>query len=168
MQTYYECRVKYAKEVDGQSKPITEVYLFDAQTYTEAEARANEEMASYISGEFQIASIRKAKYAELFQPEGGDRWYKVKVSFLLVDEKSGKEKRVSQTILMLASNIKDAYDKTIECMGGDTPDFEVNTIDETKIMDFFPYFSKNDDVKDREIGRRPATEAELSEARNNA
>lgn len=165
MQTFYECRVKYAKEVDGQSKPITELYLFDALTYTEAEARVTEEMASYISGEFQIASIRKARYAELFQPEGGDRWYKVKVSFLLVDEKSGKEKRVSQTILILASDIKDAYDKIKAAINID--DLEVNAIDETKIMDFFPLFSKDDEVKDRVISRRPATEAELEEARNN-
>lgn len=165
MLTLYECRVKYSKDFDEKSKPVTEIYLFDALTYTEAETRANEEMASYISGEFQIVSIRKSRYADIFQPDGGDRWYKAKVSFITIDEKSGKEKRIAQTNLILASDIKDAYDKIKAAINID--DLEVNAIDETKIMDFFPLFSKDDEVKDRIISRRPATEAELEEARNN-
>ena len=164
MVTLYECGVRYRKNVDGTEKPVTELYLFDALSYTEAEARAIEEMQTMISGDFQITTIRRTKYAELFQPEGGDRWYKVKASFVMIDEKSGKEKRVSQTVLTLALDLKDAYDKTVEGMGGETDDFEINAINETKILDFFPLFEKNDDVKDRELIRRPATEEELAAA----
>ncbi len=147
MLTLFECKIRYQKpdEHSGKEKRVTDTYLFDAITYTEAEKRIYEEMPEYISGEFMVASIRKAKYAEVLPSEDGDRWFKVKISFIMVDEASGKEKRISQIILVLASDIKDAVDKTIKGMGGDGDDsFEVNMVQETPIMDFFPLFKKEE------------------------
>jgi len=157
MQTLFECKIRFNKIDDrsGKEKRVTETYLFDAITYTEAEERAYKEMQEYISGEFNVSSIRKAKYAEIFPSDDGDRWYKVKVSFLSVDEASGREKRVSQLVLVLASNIKDACDKTIKGMNGVTDDFEINSVIESPIMDFFPLFDKDALPEDREIARRP-------------
>lgn len=163
MLTLFECKIRYVKpdEHSGKDKKVTEAYLFDALTYTEAEERVYKEMPEYISGEFAIASIRKAKYAEVLPSEDGDRWYKVKVSFLWVDEASGREKRISQVVLVLASDIKDAVDKTIAGMGGEGDEsFEVNMVMETPIMDFFPLFDKDKLPEDKEVARRPATEAD--------
>ncbi|MCQ2203181.1 MAG: DUF4494 domain-containing protein [Bacteroidales bacterium] len=163
MLTLFECKIRYMKpdERSGKDKRVTEAYLFDAITYTEAEERVYKEMPQYISGEFAIASIRKAKYAEVLPSDDGDRWYKVKISFLMVDEASGREKRVSQMILVLASDVKDAVDKTIAGMNGDTDDFEVNMVMETAIMDFFPLFDKDKLPEDKEVGRREATPEDL-------
>lgn len=165
MQTLFECKIRFQKIDDrsGKEKRVTETYLFDAISYTEAEERAYKTMEEFISGEFSVASIRKAKYAEVIPSDDGDRWYKVKVSFLSVDETSGREKRVSQTILVLASNIKDACDKTVEGMNGVTDDFEVNSVVESPIMDFFPLFDKDALPEDREIARRPLEEGEIIE-----
>lgn len=165
MQTLFECKIRFQKIDDrsGKEKRVTETYLFDAISYTEAEERAYKTMEEFISGEFSVASIRKAKYAEVIPSDDGDRWYKVKVSFLSVDEASGREKRVSQTILVLASNIKDACDKTVEGMNGVTDDFEVNSVVESPIMDFFPLFDKDALPEDREIARRPLEEGEIIE-----
>lgn len=163
MQTLFECKIRFQKIDDrsGKEKRVTETYLFDAITYTEAEERAYKEMQEYISGEFSVASIRKAKYAEIIPSDDGDRWYKVKVSFLSVDEASGREKRISQMILVLASDIKDACDKTIEGMNGVTDDFEVNSVVESQIMDFFPLFDKDALPEDKEIARRPLEPGEV-------
>ncbi len=170
MATMFECTVRYSKAVEGsdQQKRVSEVYLFDALTYTEAEKLAYEKLPEIISAEFLVSSIRKAKYAEIINSDEGGYWYKVKVSFIIIDENSGKEKRVNQTVLTLASDIKDAVDRTNKALN-DTPDFQVKAVNESNILDFFPYISKNDDVPAaREISRRPATPEELEAAKNNA
>ncbi len=169
MQTLFECTVRYSKPVEGtdEQKRVSEVYLFDALTYTEAEKRAYEKLPEFIQGEFQVTGIRKARYAEVIPCEAGGYWYKVKISFILVDENSGKEKRVSQTVLTLAEDIKDAIDRTYEALN-DTPDFMVKAVNESAILDFFPYMERRDDAPaDREIARRPASQAELDAAKAN-
>ncbi len=169
MQTLFECTVRYSKPVEGtdEQKRVSEVYLFDALTYTEAEKRAYEKLPEFIQGEFQVTGIRKARYAEVIPCEAGGYWYKVKISFILVDENSGKEKRVSQTVLTLAEDIKDAIDRTYEALN-DTPDFMVKAVNESAILDFFPYMERRDEAPaDREIARRPASQAELDAAKAN-
>lgn len=156
MLTLFECRVRYTKrdEFSGKEKRVTEPYLFDALTYTEAENRVAETMSQYISGDFQLVSVRKTRYADIITSEDGDRWFNVRVSFLIVDEDTGKEKRLKQLILTQASNIKDAIDKTVEGLNGNTPDFEVHQAAETMIMDYFPLFDKDEELKDKEISRK--------------
>lgn len=149
MQNLFECKVKYEKidEQSGKEKKVSETYLIDAVSFTEAESRIYKEMESMIRGEFVVTNIRKANYTEIFENEDGDIWYKSKISFASVDEKSGKEKKVSNQILVLASNVKDAFDKIHQGMGGMTIDFDINAIAESPILDFFPYF-KGDDANE--------------------
>ncbi len=165
----FECTVRYSKTIEGtdKQKRVNEVYLFDALTYTEAEKRAYEKMPEIISGDFMVTGIRKAHYAEVIPNEVGGYWFKVKVSFLLIDENSGKEKRVSQTVLTLAEDIRDAIDRTNEALN-DSADFQVKAVNESNILDFFPYMEKHEEElpAEHEISRRPATEEELAAARN--
>jgi len=151
MQNLFECKVKYEKidEQSGAEKKVSETYLIDAVSFTEAESRIYKEMESMIRGEFVVTNIRKANYTEIFENEDGDIWFKSKISFVSIDEKSGKEKKISNQILVLASDIKDAFDKIHEGMGGMTIDFDINAITESPILDFFPYF-KGEEV-DAEI-----------------
>lgn len=143
MQTLFECTVRYSMPVEGtnQQKIVSEIFLFDSLTYTEAEKRAYEKLPELIQGEFKIARIRKARYAKVIPNEEGGFWYKVKISFILIDEKSGKEKRVSQTVLTRAEDIKDAIDRTNGALN-DTPDFMVKAVNESAILDFFPYLKR--------------------------
>ena len=168
MQSMFEVTVRYSKMIEGtdKQKRVNEVYLFDALTYTEAEKLAYERLPEIISGEFMVVGIRKARYAEVIPCEEGGYWYKVKTTFIFVDENSGKEKRISQTVLTLAEDITDAVARTNAAIG-DTPDFMVKAVTESNIFDFFPYMErKADEVPaDREISRRPATEEELAAAR---
>ena len=149
MQNLFECKVKYEKidEQSGAEKKVSETYLIDAVSFTEAESRIYKEMESMIRGEFTVTNIRKANYTEIFDNKDGDIWFKSKISFASVDEKSGKEKKVSNQILVLASDVKDAFDKIHEGMGGMTIDFDINAIAESPILDFFPYF-KGDEVNE--------------------
>jgi len=139
---WYECKVKYRKTNDnGVRNVVTEPYLVDALSYTEAETRINEEMSAYISDEFKITNIKVANYAEIHPFENSDRWFKSKVSLLAYDEESGKERKTNMYLLVQANDAKEAYDNTIAVMKNTMGDYTVPAISESPIMDIFPYFS---------------------------
>ncbi len=84
MHTWFECKIRYEKVMEnGMNKKVTEPYLVDALSFTEAEARIIEEITPYISGEFTVSDIKRANYSELFPSEedAADRWFKCKLFF---------------------------------------------------------------------------------------
>ncbi|MEI7829136.1 MAG: DUF4494 domain-containing protein [Prolixibacteraceae bacterium] len=140
MNTWFECTAKYSKMgEDGREKKVSETYLLDAVSFTEAETRIYKELVTMVSGEFSVTRISRTKLAEIIPSEVGDRWYKSKVTFITFDEENGKEKRVSQFVLVFSSNVKNAYDQVIEAMKGMMADFEIGGIMESPIVDVFPY-----------------------------
>lgn len=143
MNTWFECKVRYVKidETSGKEKKVNEPYLVDAVSFTEAESRIHKELEQMIRGDFQLTNIRKADYSDLFPFDNGDRWYKCKVSYVSIDETAGKEKKITSQMLVMASNLKEAYDNLLTSLSGMTIDFDVTGIHETQIMDVFPYFS---------------------------
>ncbi len=105
MHTWFECKIRYEKTMDnGMNKKVTEPYLVDALSFTEAEARIIEEMTPFISGEFTVSDIKRANYSELFpcEEDSADRWFKCKLVFITLDEKSGAEKKTSTQVLVQA------------------------------------------------------------------
>lgn len=144
MANYFECKVRYEKTLEnGMQKKVTEPYLVDALTFTEAEARITEEMRPFISGEFTIEDIKRARLSELFFNKNGDRYFEAKVEFITLDEKSGSEKRTSVKMLAQANDIEDARKVIIKGMEGTMADYNIASLKETKIMDVFPYSSES-------------------------
>lgn len=141
MHTWFECKVKYVKidEVSGREKKVNEPYLVDAVSFTEAENRIHQELEQMIRGDFMVTNIRKANYADIFPFDNADRWFKCKVSYVALDEGAGKEKKVSNTMLVMGNDLKEAYDNLMQALDGMTVDFEVNGINESPLMDVFPY-----------------------------
>lgn len=149
MHNWFLCKIKYEKTMEnGLNKKVTEPYLVDALSHTEAEARIIEEMTPYISGEFTVAGIVPAKYSELFfaDEEAADRWFKCKLAFLTLDEKSGAEKRTMTNVLVQAADLRDAVKKLDEGMKGSMADYLILSVAETPIMDVYPYV-EDPDVK---------------------
>jgi hypothetical protein len=143
---WFECKVSYEKMMEnGVQKRVTEAYLVDALSFTEAEARIIEEVSHYVSGEFTVANIKRAKIAELFFNEKGDRWYKIKVQFITLDEKSGAEKRTSVDMLAQANTLEEALEILKKGMEGTMADWVIASIVETMLMDVFPFAA--DDAK---------------------
>lgn len=140
MNNWFECKITYEKMADdGHLKKITESYLVDALSFTEAEARIVEEAQAFVSGEFIVKDIKRAYLSELFFHAGGDKYYKVKVNFITLDEKSGSEKKTPAYMLVQASTIDDAKAWLEDGMKGSMADYVVESIKETKIMDVYPY-----------------------------
>jgi hypothetical protein len=122
---------------NGVLKKVTEPYLVNALSFTEAEARFIEQIKPYISGEFTVAGIRLTRINELFLNERGDRYYRIKVYFVTLDEKSGAEKKTAVRILAQASNIEEAISVLKAGMKGSLADYTVVSVAETRIMDIF-------------------------------
>ena len=149
MHTWFTCKICYEKTLEnGMNKKVTEPYLVDALSFTEAEARIIEEMTPYISGEFTVADVTRARYSELFYAEdaSADRWYKVKLGFITLDEKSGSEKKTYTNVLVQAADLRDAVKRLDEGMKGSMVDYIIVSVAETAIMDVYPY-EADPDVK---------------------
>ena len=142
MNEWFECKIKYEKTMDnGQVKKVTEPYLVDAINFTEAEKRIIEEMTPFMTGEFQVADIKRARYAELFETPGdeADRWFKCKLTFVTLDEKSGAEKKTLQNVLVQAGDLRGAIKRLDEGMKGSMMDYVISSVAETPIMDVYHY-----------------------------
>lgn len=140
MAQWIEVKVRYEKMTEsGKTVKVTDPYLVDALTCTEAEARIIEEVTPFISGEYNVLNVGKTKISEIFWDESGDRFYKVKVNFITLDEKTAVEKRSASYILVQASTFADALANFNKGMKGTMADYEIESIAETKIVDVYRY-----------------------------
>ena len=140
MNNWFECKVSYEKMIDGgMPSRVNELYLVDALSFTEAEARIIEEIRPYISGDFTVAGIKRARLSELFFNPAGDRYYKIKVYFITLDEKSGAEKKTAVQMLAQASTVRESIDILEEGMKGTMADYVIASVTETLLIDVFPF-----------------------------
>ena len=135
---------------DGLAKKVTESYVVDAISFSEAESRIIEEMSSYISGEFTVEDIKKAQYKEIFfsDDEMADKWYKAKLQFITIDERTEREKRSNITYLVQAGSLNVAMKNIDEVMGCTLIDYVQCALQETTFMDVFEY-RKNEDKTEK-------------------
>jgi hypothetical protein len=139
---WFETKVRYEKTMDdGMQKKVTEQYTVDALSFTEAENSIIEEMSVYISGEFEVTDIKMASYKEVFfsDHEKDDRWFKAKLQFITIDEKTEKEKRTNNYFLVQAATLPQAVKYVEEVMGKTMIDYAIASIAETQIMDVYEH-----------------------------
>ena len=144
---WFECKVRYEKTMeDGTIKKVTEVYVVDALSFSEAEKRITDEMSSYVSGELEICNLKIAPYKEIFFADSdfdlADEWYKAKLAFITIDEKTDKEKKTSVNYLVNAGSFNLALKNINEIMEGTMIDYQTCNLTETNIMDVFEYKTK--------------------------
>lgn len=147
---WFECKVRYDKTMEnGLSKQVTETYLVDALSFTEAERRFIEEIEPFMGGEFTVTDIRRTKIAELFESNDGlaDRWFKCKVAFITLDEKTGAEKRANQMMMVQAIDLRDAVKAIDKAMEGTLGDYVIVSVAESPVMDVYRYKLADDDQK---------------------
>ncbi len=143
---WFICKIAYEKVMeDGLQKKVKEDYVVNALSFSEAEARIMEEMSAYISGEFSVADIKKAPFAEIFFSDNAtdDTWYKAKLQFITIDEKTEKEKRSNVNYLVQASSLNKAIKNIDEVMGGTMIDYVSCSVAEMSYLDVFEYEPKS-------------------------
>ena len=126
------------------TKKVSEKYLFDSLSFTESEGRCIEEMTPFISGEFTVSDIKRANYSEIFFSDevSADKYFKCKLYFITLDEKSGTEKKTATNILVQAADLRDAVKKLDEGMKNTMADYVIYSVAETQIMDVYKYEPK--------------------------
>lgn len=145
MKIWFKCTVKYhSEEENGKIKNVAEHYLVDAVSYTEAEARIYQELESIIRGEFEIARITKSRIVDIFHYDDSDVWYQGKVTYMVTDENSGAEKKITHIMLVTASNVKEAYDRIQESLSTMLVPFEIPAVQQANIVEIFPYVAEED------------------------
>jgi len=140
MNTFFEVKVKYQKIAsDGKEKSVTETYLLDAVSFTEAESRTHKELEPYIAGDFTVTAMKIADFSEIIPNEDGDRWFKTKVTFITIDEEKGVEKKSNTYLLVQANNTVEAVASVNTAFADSVSDFEIPTVSESPIVDVFMY-----------------------------
>lgn len=146
---WFECKIRYDKVTDeGTQKKVTEQYTVDALSYAEAENRITDEMSHFISGEFEVTDIKKAPYKEVFFSDdaNANRYYRTKLDFITIDERTAAEKRSRVTYLVQASSLKNALKGIDEVMSSTMIDYDAASLSDTKLKDVFEY--KEAEAKD--------------------
>ena len=141
MQTWFECKVKYVKiDDDGRERKVSEVYLVDAVTFTDAETRIIQQVQTMVRGEFVVENIKKSNIIEIFPHEVGEWWYKAKIGIVTIDENAGKEKKINNYFLVAADDIKEALQRLEEGLSYVLVPYQTTSIAVCNIIDVFPYF----------------------------
>lgn len=140
MRTWFLATVRYVKENDqGLLKQVSEKYLVDSVSHTEAEARIYDILGDSIRGDFQIKRLVPSNIVDVFFYDDNDIWFKCKVSYVVADADSGKEKKVNQYMIVTAGNVKEAYDRIHESLYNMLVSFTVPSVVESPIVEVFPY-----------------------------
>lgn len=140
---WFEVKVKYVKVgEDGKEKKVSELYLLDSMSFTEAEARIIEELKEMIQGDFCIEAIKKSNITELVESKDGndDKWFKAKVAIIDADSISGREKRSNQYFLVAGSDVDKSLENLQKALSTYVVPFEIVQVGDSNIMDVFPYF----------------------------
>ena len=135
MANYFEVKITFDKTLEnGKEKKVSELYLVDAVSFTEAEAKITAEFSPLPN--FKVKSIRQYKVAEIVNKTNLDdsRYFKCKLNFITLDEKSGNEKKTATNILVQATTLDEAKVTLVEHMKSTMGDYSIEKIEETKIM----------------------------------
>ena len=143
MNYWFECKVSYERQADSMGmKKVSESYLVDALSFTEAEKRIIKEIRPFVSvGELEVVNIRRARIAELFLNEEAedDRYFRAKVNFITVDEKSGSEKKTSATMIVKSDSLPNAVTELKAQFDSQMASYEIASVTDTQILDVFQY-----------------------------
>ncbi|MFV0593627.1 MAG: DUF4494 domain-containing protein [Draconibacterium sp.] len=141
MQTWFESKVKYMKVSEsGNEQMVTENFLLDAVSYTDAETRIIRKMQEMVrGGEFTIVDIKKSRIAEVFPFENGEWWFKATINLVTIDEEAGKEKKLRTYYLLMADDLREAMDRLDESLNYLVIPYVVSSMAVSTIVDVFPY-----------------------------
>ena len=150
---FYEVKIQYQKTLeDGKEKKVTEQYVVEALSFTEAESRITEEMTSYVDGDFDVVSEKIAPFSEIFLSDrtDDDKWFISKVGFITIDEKTAKEKKQTFRYLVQAETSEKAMDYTKEMFSHGMSDYSIDAVQDTPTLEVFLIEDNKDSVETEE------------------
>ncbi len=142
MKQYFEVVLNYKKEVeaqDGRVKKVSERYLIDALTFTEAEKRMATKIEKMGQGQNPfIKDIKRSNITEIVSSDGS-YWFKAKVVITMIDEEAGRNKKGNAYYLVAGDDLEEAQANLKIELDKYVITVNVESITETKIVDVYPY-----------------------------
>ena len=135
---WFECKVRYEQtQEDGMNKMVTETYVYKAEDFGEAYDKATKDMSTSISGEFEITAMKIAQYKEIITQDERteEKYYRVKVNLIILDEKTQKEKKIACYYLVNADSVEKARKYTDTALSDTMMDYVIEAVQEAKIID---------------------------------
>ena len=136
--TWFEVKVRYEQtQEDGMNKMVTETYVYKAEDFGEAYDKATKDMSTSISGEFEITAMKIAQYKEIITQDERteEKYYRVKVNLIILDEKTQKEKKTACYYLVNADSVEKARKYTDTAFSDTLIDYVIEAVQEAKIID---------------------------------
>ena len=136
--TWFEVKVRYEQtQEDGMNKMVTETYVYKAEDFGEAYDKATKDMSTSISGEFEITAMKIAQYKEIITQDERteEKYYRVKVNLIILDEKTQKEKKIACYYLVNADSVEKARKYTDTALSDTLIDYVIEAVQEAKIID---------------------------------
>ncbi|MFT7161590.1 MAG: hypothetical protein ACI9GZ_002777 [Bacteroidia bacterium] len=159
MKTWYACKVKHAVTTeDGRMKQVTDTFLVDGVSFTDAEKRIYEISERDVRGDFMITNIAKTNIAEVVNYEDSETWFKCKVAYVTLDEEAQKEKKINSYFLVGADNAKIAYERIEDNLSTMLVPIEIPSITQTAFIEVYP-FNEEELNKPAPAGFVPVEEA---------
>ena len=135
---WFECKVRYEQtQEDGLEKMVTETYVYKAADFGEAYDKAIKNMSTFISGEFGIKAMKIAQYGEVVMQDDitEEKFYRVKVNLIILDEDTQKEKKIACYYLVNADSVEKARKYTDAALSDEILDYVIEAVQEAKIID---------------------------------
>ena len=137
---FYEVKIQYPEmQEDGKEKKVTEQYVVEALSFAEAETRIIEEMTPYICGDLDVVSEKIAPFNEILLSDNSndDKWFLSKVAFITLDEKTAKEKKTIQRLLVQADTSQTALEYTKKLLDSSMTEFSIDAVKDTPTLEVF-------------------------------
>ncbi|MFN4144768.1 MAG: DUF4494 domain-containing protein [Runella sp.] len=161
MPSWYVGKIKFQQELEnGALKTITETYLIDAVSYTDAEARLYRVVADN-TPDFQVSSLTRMKLSDVLHfEEGGEKWFKCKTFYISIDDSRGtpKEKKIISYMLVNADTPKEAIERVEKSLATMLIPYEITDVNLTPILEVFPYTPDSEAPQEIPAGFRPLAE----------
>lgn len=129
---FFEVGVSY---IDAVEKKRKETFIVKAISFAEAEDKAYLDFKDYAVTDIDVLSVKISNVTEVILDENDEKekYYKVKYSVIVLEEKSAKEKRIPHYLLFNASSIDEAREMYKRESAGWVSDIILESITETKI-----------------------------------
>ena len=135
---WFECKVRYEQtQENGTEKMVTETYVYKALDFGEAYDKAVKYMSTHARGAFGITAMKIAQYIEVVMQDDRteEKYYRVKVIFITLDEKTNKEKKTACHYLVNADSVEKARKYADTILSDSMVDFVIEAVQEAKICD---------------------------------
>jgi predicted aconitase len=151
MAKWFYTKAKWREQSEnGKVVSKTIELLIDAMSFTEAEARLITSLETQAPSAM-VSQIKPANICDIFHYDDCDVWYCTRVNYVSIDEKTGREIVVPNTMYVTANSVVKACERIEESLSTMIVPFEIMEVRKTKIAGVLPYANS--------IEEKPATSA---------